>query len=473
MNGGITMGQAQIGVYGLGTMGSALALNMADNGFQVAVTNRETDWIKTFVDEAGPLAKNLTPHDSLTAFVQGLATPRVILFMIPSGRPMDMMIDSITPLLDTGDTIIDGGNANFHDTRRRSAMLAEQDLHFVGMGVSGGESGARSGPSMMVGGTDHSWTQLKPILQTISAKFEDDPCVDHLGSDGAGHFVKTVHNGIEYADMQAIAEIYALLRDADSWPAAKIGALFTQWNDGPLRSYLVEISGKVLQATDPETGTPMVDLIRDKAGQKGTGRWTAIEALILGQSASTIEAAVGARSWSSEKTTRTSAQPLLAANTNPTDLPDTDDLQAALMAARILGHAQGFRVLQAASDEYDWSLNMPRIAEIWRAGCIIRSTLLDDLAEAFRDDLPHGELILAPTIRARLDTSIGALRRVVATAISCGIPVPVLSAALAWFDSIRTARGSTNLIQAQRDFFGEHGFQRCDKDGNHHGPWNR
>lgn len=466
------MPKAQIGVYGLGTMGSALALNMADNGFDLAVTNREADWITPFIKEAGDLAKNLHPHSDLTDFVQGLTTPRVILFMIPSGKPMDMMIDSITPLLDAGDTIIDGGNANFHDTRRRSAEMAKNDLHFVGMGVSGGESGARSGPSMMVGGTAHSWTQLKPILQAISAKFEDDPCVDHLGPDGAGHFVKTVHNGIEYADMQAISEIYALLRDGANWPATKIGDLLTGWNDGALQSYLVEISGKVLQATDPETGTAMVDLILDQAGQKGTGRWTAIEALKLGQSASAIEAAVAARSWSSERTTRIAAQPLLKAATSPMELPYTADLEAALLAARILGHAQGFRVLQAASDEYNWSLDMPRIAEIWRAGCIIRSSLLDDLAEAFRSDLPQGELILAPAIRARLETTIAPLRRVVIAGISSGIPVPVLAASLAWFDSIRTARGSTNLIQAQRDFFGEHGFQRTDKDGKHHGPWN-
>ncbi len=465
------MPKAQIGVYGLGTMGSALALNMADNGFQVAVTNRETDWIAPFVTEAGNLAKNLTSHDDLADFVQGLSTPRVILFMIPSGAPMDGMIDAVTPLLTAGDTIIDGGNANFHDTRRRSALLAEHYLHFVGMGVSGGESGARHGPSMMVGGTDHSWTQLKPILQAISAKFENDPCVDHLGPDGAGHFVKTVHNGIEYADMQAIAEIYALLRDLGDWPAAKIGDLLTTWNDGPLHSYLVEISGKVLQATDSETGSPMVDVILDKAGQKGTGRWTAIEALKLGQSASAIEAAVGARSWSSEKETRITAAPLLTTDTQPTDLPSTHDLEAALVAARILGHAQGFRVLQAASDEYDWALNMSRIAEIWRAGCIIRSSLLDDLADAFRGAMPQNELILAPAIRARLDASIGALRRVVSAGVNAGIPVPVLAASLTWFDSIRTARGSTNLIQAQRDFFGEHGFKRLDKDGDHHGPW--
>ncbi|WP_457648447.1 NADP-dependent phosphogluconate dehydrogenase [Profundibacter sp.] len=466
------MSKAQIGVYGLGTMGSALALNMAEHGFQVAVTNREVDWIAPFMQEAGDLAENLHPFDTLEEFVQGIATPRVILFMIPSTKPMDMMIEVVTPLLEPGDTIIDGGNANFHDTRRRSALMAEHDLHFVGMGVSGGESGARHGPSMMVGGTKHSWTQLKPILQEIAAKYQGDPCVDHLGPDGAGHFVKTVHNGIEYADMQAIAEIYALLRDVVGCDAAKIGALFQDWNDGPLHSYLIEISGKVLQAVDPETGKPMVDLIVDQAGQKGTGRWTVIEALKLGQSASAIEGAVGARAWSAEKETREVAQGLLTAGTTPTDLPDTDDLQAALMAARILGHAQGFRVLQAASDEYDWSLNMPRIAEIWRAGCIIRSSLLNDLADALRSAPPQGELILAPAIRARLDSTIAPLRRVVASAVANGIPVPVLAGALAWYDSIRTARGSTNLIQAQRDFFGEHGFKRIDKDGVQHGPWN-
>ncbi len=466
------MTKAQIGIYGLGTMGSALALNMAENGFQVAVSNRGSDLIAPFIKEAGDLADHLHPFDNLESFVKSLIAPRVILFMIPSEKPMDMMIDAITPLLQAGDTIIDAGNANFHDTRRRSAKMAKNDLHFVGMGVSGGESGARHGPCIMVGGTDHSWQKLKPVLQAISAKFNGDACVDHLGPDGAGHFVKTIHNGIEYADMQAIAEIYALLRDVGGWPADKIGKLFDKWNAGPLQSYLVEITGKVLQAHDAETGKPVVDVILDKAGQKGTGRWSAIEALKLGQSASAIEAAVGARSWSSENETRKVAQNLLKSDSNKTDLPSADDLEAALMAARILGHAQGFRVLQAASDEYDWDLDMARISEIWRAGCIIRSSLLDDLADAFHTDLPQGELILAPAIRTRLDTDIGALRRVVISAISAGVPVPVLSASLAWFDSIRTARGATNLIQAQRDFFGEHGFRRTDKDGAHHGPWN-
>jgi len=466
--------KAQIGIYGLGTMGSALALNMADNGFNVAVTNRETSLIEDFIHEADHLSGNLQAFKSLESFVNGLQTPRVILFMIPSGAPMDTMIDRVTPLLSAGDTIIDGGNADFHATRRRSKQLADHDLHFVGMGVSGGESGARFGPSMMLGGTPHSWTQLKPILRTIAAKFNGDPCVDHLGPDGAGHFVKTVHNGIEYADMQAISEIYALLRDVGNWPTARIGTLFEGWNTGPLASYLVEISGKVLQAIDPETGNAMVDVILDQAGQKGTGRWTVIEALHLGQSASTIEAAVGARSWSSELPARAAGELLLSAQTTPIDLPVKTDLEQALIAARILGHAQGFRLLQSASDHYDWALDLARIAEIWRAGCIIRSTLLDDLAEALRTDLPHDQLILAPAMRTQLDGTIAALRRVVAAAVANGVPAPVLSASLAWFDTMRTGRGATNMIQAQRDFFGAHGFARLARDGTkHHGPWDR
>jgi 6-phosphogluconate dehydrogenase len=259
------MDPAQIGVYGLGTMGSALALNMAENGFRVAVTNYESDWIPPFIEEAGDLATLLVPNAELGDFINSIATPRVILFMIPSGKPMDHMITRVLKLLSPGDTIIDGGNANFHDTRRRSAFLLEKDIHFVGMGVSGGENGARHGPSMMVGGTPHSWTQLEPVLTKIAATFDGDPCVDHLGPDGAGHFVKTVHNGIEYADMQAIAEIYALLRDTGGYSAAKTGKLFEAWNTGPLASYLIEISAKVVQATDARTGKPAVDIIVDQA----------------------------------------------------------------------------------------------------------------------------------------------------------------------------------------------------------------
>ncbi|AXI41321.1 NADP-dependent phosphogluconate dehydrogenase [Sulfitobacter sp. SK011] len=467
-----TTSGADIGVYGLGTMGSALALNLADHGFDVAVCNRESDWVAAFIDEAGPLAKKLTGTQTLEDFVKAIAQPRSILFMIPSGAPMDAMIEAITPLLSEGDTIIDGGNADFNATRRRSAAMAELGLHFVGMGVSGGEEGARHGPSLMVGGSDHSWQQLRPMVEAIAARFEDDPCVAHLGPDGAGHFVKTVHNGIEYADMQMIAEVYGLLRDAGGQRAEQIGALFERWQEGPLSSYLIEVSAAALQSTDSRTGKPMVDVIRDQAGQKGTGRWTLIEALKMGQSASTIEAAVGARGWSSEKDTRLMAEPLLAAGVQDVDMPGDEDLEMALLAGRILAHAQGFRILSAASEEFEWSLDMARISEIWRAGCIIRSALLDEFADAFRSDLPAGHLILAPAMRMRLADSIGALRRVFAAGVSLGVALPALSASLAWYDTMRRGRGTANLIQAQRDFFGAHGFERLDEEGKFHGDWN-
>ncbi|OAN80509.1 phosphogluconate dehydrogenase (NADP(+)-dependent, decarboxylating) [Sulfitobacter sp. EhC04] len=462
---------ADIGVFGLGTMGSALALNLAQSGFTVAVSNREAEWIDPFLVEAGPLADRLVGTSTLADFVATLATPRSILFMIPSGAPMDAMIAQITPLLEPGDTIIDGGNADFNDTRRRSAALTDKGLHFVGMGVSGGEEGARHGPSMMVGGTDHSWTQLQPMLEAIAARFEGEPCVAHLGPDGAGHFVKTVHNGIEYADMQMIAEVYGLLRDGSGKSAPAIGAMFHGWREGPLKSYLMDVSATVLSSTDKDTGQPMVDVIRDRAGQKGTGRWTLIEALKMGQSASTIEAAVGARGWSAEKDTREAAEPMLPMGALTAQMPSDADLELALLAGRILSHAQGFRILSAASEEFDWQLDLARISEIWRAGCIIRSALLDDLASAFRGDFPQGHLILAPAIRLQLQAAIPALRRVLVAAVSMGVALPALSAGLAWYDTMRRGRGTANLIQAQRDFFGHHGFERQDVAGIHHGTW--
>ncbi|MEM7075839.1 MAG: NADP-dependent phosphogluconate dehydrogenase [Pseudomonadota bacterium] len=461
---------AQIGVYGLGTMGSALALNMAEHGFDVAVSNREPEWIAPFLLESKGLSGSVAGYEALPDFVAALRTPCVILFMIPSGAPMDAMIAEIAPLLSPGDTIIDGGNADFHDTRRRSAALADRDLHFVGMGVSGGENGARHGPSMMVGGTEHSWLQLRDILEAIAARYEDQPCVAHLGPDGAGHFVKTVHNGIEYADMQTIAEIYGLLHDGAGWDAAQVGALLTRWNTGPLRSYLVEITGKLLAYNDPRTGRPFVDVIRDEAGQKGTGRWTVVEALRLGQSASLIEAAVAARSWSSEKTLRGLTEETLGGERGAFD-PNENRLAEAFLAARILVHAQGFRLLRSASDAYDWQLDFARVARIWRAGCIIRSALLDDVARAFESGPPQGELILAPDIAATLKATLPALRHCVAEATGAGHAIPVLSAALQWADTMRQGRGTASIIQAQRDVFGYHGFERLDAEGRHHGPW--
>ncbi|WP_299621880.1 NADP-dependent phosphogluconate dehydrogenase [uncultured Tateyamaria sp.] len=465
------MTQADIGVYGLGTMGSALALNLAENGFDVAVSNREADWIGTFVSKAKDLDGDLTGHTELPDFVQAIKTPRTILFMIPSGAPMDDMIDTVVPYLTNGDTIIDGGNADFNATRARTKRLEGTGIHFVGMGVSGGAEGARHGPSMMVGGTAYSWAQFRPMAEAISAKFEGDPCVAHLGPDGAGHFVKTVHNGIEYADMQMIAEIYGIQRDLAGLPAPQIGKMFADWSDGPLSSYLIESAAAVLRAKDAATGAAMIEVILDQAGQKGTGRWTLIEALKLGQSASTIEAAVGARGWSSEKAVRVAAQEALDIGKQEVALPSEADLADAMLAGRILAHAQGFRVMAAASDEFGWNLDMARIAEIWRAGCIIRSALLDVFADAFRAELPHGHMILSPEMVARLGDCLPGLRRVVAAAAMAGQPVPALAAALAWNDSMALARGTADMIQGLRDYFGAHGFARVDQDGTHHGTW--
>lgn len=391
--------------------------------------------------------------------------------MTPAGGPTDAMIADLKPLLAQGDTLIDAGNSDFHDTRRRTADMEAAGFKFLGMGVSGGEEGARHGPSIMVGGTADAYAPVKTIIEAISAKFEGAPCAAHLGPDGAGHFVKTVHNGIEYADMQMIAEVYGLLRDA-GWDAGKIGELFGTWGKGDLGSYLVEVTEAVLTATDPETGSAMVDVIADKAGQKGTGRWTVIEALKLGQSASTIEAAVAARSWSAEPAVRSAGEASLVPAGIEAVAVEPEDLKNAFLAARILAYAQGFRVLQAASDTYEWDLDMARVAEVWRAGCIIRSVLLDEISSAHRAGLPNGQLYLAEGLLEKVTGGLPALRRVVAAAAISGQPVPALASALSFIDTMRHGRGTTNLIQAQRDYFGAHGFERVDRDETGlHGPW--
>lgn len=461
---------ASLGLYGLGTMGSALALNILDNGFALHVANRTPEVTERFRAEAGPLGAGLRVHDSLEAMAREMPAPRAIILMVPAGAPVDDAIERLCDALEAGDTIIDAGNTDFHDTRRRTAMVEARGLTFIGMGVSGGEEGARYGPSIMVGGTPAAYGKIKPVITAIAAKFEGEACADHLGPDGAGHFVKTVHNGIEYADMQMLAEAYGLMRYGGGMTPAEIGARFEAWDQGALKSYLVEISGKVLQAVDRETGHPAVDVILDSAGQKGTGRWTVIEALKMGQSASAIEAAVGARGWSSEKEARVAGEEILGTRRGAVEIA-AETYEQALLAARIIAYAQGFRILGAASEEYDWALDFARIAEIWRAGCIIRSALLDDISEAFRGEMPQGALIFAPAFAARLKECLPALRAVVAAAVQAGHPVPAFSAALAWIDTMAQGRGTTDLIQAQRDFFGRHGFVRLGGDAGSHGPW--
>lgn len=465
------MTTASMGLIGVGTMGSALALNIAENGHDIALYNLAPSTIDDLISGAGDLAPRLTKTESVEALVAAMPTPRAIVLLVPAGGPVEASIDALLPHLAPGDTIIDGGNSDFRDTMRRTERVEAAGFQYLGVGVSGGEEGARHGPSMMVGGSKSSWEPLRPVLEAIAAKFEGDPCVAHLGPDGAGHFVKTVHNGIEYADMQMIAEVYGLLRDGEGRKASEIAPLFHRWNEGALQSYLIEITGKVLDGVDPETGKPMIDLIVDQAGQKGTGRWTVIEAIRMGQSASVIEAAVGARVLSSERIVRQAASKVLAAPETTTATFDESDLESALMVGRILAYAQGFRILKAASEEFSWDLDYARIAEIWRAGCIIRSALLDDISQAFRSDLPHGRLILAVEFASLLESHIGALRRVVAQAVTIGLPVPALSSAVSWYDEVRQARGTADMIQGQRDFFGAHGFRRLDKDGDFHGPW--
>jgi 6-phosphogluconate dehydrogenase len=465
--------KARIGLVGLAVMGANLALNIADNGFRISVHNRSTDKIDDLIANSGALSENLigcpTPQD----MVQSLQRPRAIIIMVKAGDPVDAVIQQFLPLLDEGDFLIDAGNANFHHTRRRLDEMKGTGIGFIGMGVSGGEEGARHGPAIMVGGTPEQYASISDILEAISAKFKDVPCVDLVGPDGAGHFVKTVHNGIEYADMEMIAEIFGYMRDAQAKSPAEIGKIFEQWDKGVLKSYLVEITGKVLQSVDAETGAAMVDVILDKAGQKGTGRWTVIEALSLGQSASTIEAAVGARSWSTDTAARISGQSILQSGVTgaPGDGLSNDDLEQALLAAKVIAYSQGFSLLTAAGAEFDWNLDLGRVAEIWREGCIIRSAMLDDMASAARQEMPNGHLMFAPAFAERLAASIPALRKFVSSMALGGLPCPALSAALAYYDTMRQARGTTNLIQAQRDFFGAHGFERLDGRSGQHGDW--
>lgn len=468
------MSKAEIGLIGLGVMGSNLALNIAEKGYPIAVYNRTSSRTGAFFENAGGLRENIVPCATLEELVAQIKPPRPIILMVQAGKAVDEQIEVLRDLLQKDDIIIDAGNANFRDTIRRFEELEGSGLTFIGMGVSGGEEGARHGPSIMVGGKEDAYKRVEKVLTAIAARFEDEPCCAWLGEGGAGHFVKTIHNGIEYADMQMIAEIYGILRDGFGMKAGEIGAIFKRWNEGRLNSYLVEITAAVLEANDPQTGKAMVDMILDRAGQKGTGRWSAIEAQMMGVPATAIEAAVAARSLSAEKSLREAASEAYGEPAPAGGAPDAafiDDLELALFAGKIAAYAQGFAVMAEASSEFKWNLPMPTIARIWRAGCIIRSQFLGTLAQSFEADAGAENLLLIGDFVAMMKEANPSLRRIVSHAALAGLPVPALSAALGYFDAFRQARGTANLIQAQRDFFGAHGFERIDAEGEHHGPW--
>ncbi len=454
------MTQAQFGMIGLGVMGSNLAMNVEDHGFTVAVWNREPERVRQFMaDNSG---KKFIGTVELVDFVRALERPRRIMLLIKAGAPVDEMLDKLVPLLDEGDVVIDGGNSWFKDTQARTARLANTKLHFVGSGVSGGEEGARYGPSLMPGGTRESWESIRTIFEAIAAKSDSGACVTYCGPDGAGHYVKMVHNGIEYGDMQLIAEAYDLLRRGLGSDANELAAIFETWNEGPLQSFLIEITAKIFRVRDPETGAPLVDKILDKAGQKGTGKWTAQVALDLAVPIPTIAAAIDARVLSSMKDERVKAASLLsgAAGSQPADREQfINDVHDALYAAKICSYAQGMALIQAGSREWKWDIDMREIARIWKAGCIIRAKFLDSIMRAYERDRALPNLLLDEAFRPSQE----AWRRCVAYAQSNGIPTPAFSASLAYYDSYRTANLPQNLTQAQRDFFGAHTYQRNDK----------
>ena len=469
------MTKAQFGVVGLGTMGRNLALNFGSRGYQVAVWNLETDWVDDFLraNSGGSFVGTKTLQDLVAA----LERPRRIVMMIPAGDPVEMTIGKLQPLLDRGDILVDGGNSWFEDTRRREAQLRPTGLHYVGCGVSGGEEGARYGPSLMPGGSEEAWAALREGLERIAATTEAGPCVTHVGADGAGHFVKMVHNGIEYGDMQLIAESWDVLRRGLGMSAPETADVFARWNEGPLGSFLIELTAKVCRVMDPETNRPLVDLVQDKAGQKGTGRWTAQIALELGVSIPTIASAIDARVLSSLKNERVEAERALSgpdvrapfAGADPQQT--IDDLASGLYASRICGYAQGMALIRQGADRYQWRVDLAEIARIWKGGCIIRARLLDPVRQAFGRKPTLINLLLDDSIAAMLKSAQAGWRRIVAGSAQAGIPMPAHVASLAYFDSYRTARLPQNLTQAQRDAFGAHKYERIDRPGSLHSEW--
>jgi len=465
--------ERHFGVVGLAVMGENLALNIERNGFPIAVYNRTPERTKEFLSERAS-GLDIQGKFGIAEFVKSLARPRRILLMVKAGPPVDSVIQELKPYLDPDDMIIDGGNSYFKDSERRSKELEAEGLRFVGMGVSGGEEGALWGPSLMPGGPESAYKILEPVLTAIAAKSDSGPCVTHIGPGGSGHYVKMVHNGIEYGDMQLIAEIYDIMRRALGLSAAEISDVFTEWNKGKLSSFLIEITAEVLKYQDPETGTPLVDLVLDQAEQKGTGRWTSENALELATPIPTIDAAVFARTISSMKAKRVAASTILSgpqANQVAASAEILSDLENALYFAKFSSYAQGMALLRPAADAYQYNLNLAEIARIWKAGCIIRAALLDTIMQAFSQNPELDNLLLAPQVAPVINESSDSVRRVVTLARNAGIPIPAISGSLDYVDSYRTASLPANLTQAQRDFFGAHTYKRIDREGVFHTEW--
>jgi 6-phosphogluconate dehydrogenase len=469
------MGKQAIGVVGLAVMGRNLALNIESRGHAVSVFNRTREKTDELMAEYPD--RKLVPTYTMQEFVDSLEKPRRILMMVKAGSGTDATIAALKPLLEAGDILIDGGNTHFTDTIRRNQELAKSGLHFIGTGVSGGEEGALKGPSIMPGGQRDAYDLVAPILTEIAAKAPDDgePCVAYMGPDGAGHFVKMVHNGIEYADMQLIAESYAVLKQVLGLSNKELGGVYTEWNKGELDSYLIEITSRIFSKKDDETGKDLVDIILDRAAQKGTGKWTSQNALDLGVPLPLITESVFARVLSSLKDQRVAASKVLA---GPAVKPFSGDRDAfieavrrALYFSKVISYAQGFAQLRAASDEYKWDLDYGTIAKIFRAGCIIRARFLQKITDAYTKDKALANLLLDPYFRDIAANYQAALRDVVTAAVAAGVPVPTFSSAIAYFDGYRSERLPANLVQAQRDFFGAHTFERVDKSGSFHVNW--
>lgn len=476
---------SEIGLIGLAVMGQNLALNIADHGFKISVYNRTTSKMESFVEANPDTPGGLVGCESLEDFVASLKRPRKIIILVQAGWATDKVIEGLVPLLEEGDIIIDGGNAKWDDTIRREKELTAKNLRFIGSGVSGGEEGARFGPSLMPGGSPEAWEHLEPIWKAIAAKVDPDTgkplegaapgkpveggfsCTAYIGPDGAGHYVKMVHNGIEYGDMQMICEAYDLMQNVLGLSPAEMGDIFQEWNTGELDSFLIEITADILKQKDPVSGEAFVDIVLDTAGQKGTGKWTSVNALDMGTPAPTVAEAVFARCISAVKEERVAASKVLS---GPSAKPFTGDtaemveaIRQALYASKICSYAQGFQLMREAQKEYNWSLNFGEIAQIFRGGCIIRAAFLQKITEAFGRDPELANLLLDPYFKGAIDAAQDNWRRVVALAAEHGVAIPTFSSALAYYDGYRTARLPQNLLQAQRDYFGAHTYERTDQ----------